>query len=166
LTHKLGALLRGPNGTSHLRRPPPTCLSFVSSLRAIWTFHFITNYLVFSCAKHGKKPDKGSGNKHEKSNRFGNECKKKATRNWLNNFGHGMQPCGTRQDTAVGKPSRRKSECVCMGAPSMLEAPLWIIALVETGSFLMNLSYTKISLNFICAKVPSVPRSKHTPSRL
>jgi hypothetical protein len=53
----------------------------------------------------------------------------------LNNIGHGMQSCGTWHDTAVGKQSRRKSDCVCMRAPSMLEAPLWIIVLVETGSF-------------------------------
>jgi hypothetical protein len=50
---------------------------------------------VFSCAKHGKKTDKGGGNKHEKGNRFRNESKKKATRNWLNNIGHGVQSCGT-----------------------------------------------------------------------
>ena len=123
---------------------------------------------MFSCAKHGKKTEKGSGNKNEKRNRLGNECKKKAAKNWLNNIGHGMQYCGARQDAAVGKPSRRKSECVCRRAPSMLEAPLWIIAFVETGSsdlvFSVELSYTKISLQFIRIKIQSVPRSKHSVS--
>jgi hypothetical protein len=50
---------------------------------------------VFSCAKHGKKTDKGSGNKNEKGNNLETKVKKKATRNWLNNIGHGMQSCGT-----------------------------------------------------------------------
>jgi len=85
LTHKLGALLRGPNGTSHLRRPPLS-FSFVSSLRDIWTFHFITNCLVFSCAKHGKKTDKGSGNKNEKPNRFGNESKKESNKKLVEKY--------------------------------------------------------------------------------
>jgi len=50
----------------------------------------------------------------------------------------------------------------------MLEAPLWIIAFVETGSsdlvFSVELSYTKISLQFIRIKIQSVPRSKHSVS--